>query len=220
MQSGDGADQGGDVDGNEDGDEDEEEDEDEDEDEDGNEETPQINAPDEHSLLESSLPKSRKAPAWTDPDDNTLEISLTSSTRLRKLRDAPSEDTLGGREYERRLRRQYEKIHPTPEWAADARKKRSKRRREGQGDSEAEEGVEELVSSTRGILSSDRKEGRIEPGVLAIERLRDANQAAQAEGEIKSIQFHPSSSVSVLLAASTDRRVRLFNVSFGHLMML
>lgn len=220
MQSGDGADQGGDVDGNEDGDEDEEEDEDEDEDEDGNEETPQINAPDEHSLLESSLPKSRKAPAWTDPDDNTLEISLTSSTRLRKLRDAPSEDTLGGREYERRLRRQYEKIHPTPEWAADARKKRSKRRREGQGDSEAEEGVEELVSSTRGILSSDRKEGRIEPGVLAIERLRDANQAAQAEGEIKSIQFHPSSSVSVLLAASADRRVRLFNVSFGHLMML
>src|ERR1700677_2315400 len=37
-------------------------------------------------------PKSRKAPAWTDPDDTSLEVSLASSARLRKLRDAPEED--------------------------------------------------------------------------------------------------------------------------------
>ncbi|TFY74752.1 hypothetical protein EWM64_g9260, partial [Hericium alpestre] len=35
---------------------------------------------------EKAQPKSRKAPAWVDPDDAFLEVSLTSSNRLRKLR--------------------------------------------------------------------------------------------------------------------------------------
>ena len=51
-----------------------------------------------------SNPKSRKASAWTDPDDASLEVSLASSVRLRKLRNAPEEDAIYGREYERRLR--------------------------------------------------------------------------------------------------------------------
>jgi len=49
-----------------------------------------------------------------DPDDSTLQISLTASQRLRKLRDASS---FGGREYERRLRRPFEQLHLAPEWA-------------------------------------------------------------------------------------------------------
>ncbi|THH12967.1 hypothetical protein EW146_g7197 [Bondarzewia mesenterica] len=206
----------------------EETDHDEDEDEDEDEERREVEEdPDLEGTLaaqktipaESSLPQSRKAPAWTDPDDNTLQVSLTSSSRLRKLRDAPTEDTVGGREYERRLRRQYEKIHPTPEWAVNARTKRSKRRRgagsEDSGGERQEEGLEELVASTGGILDKGKKGGKLEPGVLAIERLRDANQAAQAEGEIKAIQFHPSRQVPVLLTASSDRRIRLFNID-GH----
>lgn len=165
----------------------------------------------------SSLRKSRKAPAWTDPDDSTLKISLTSSHRTLKLRDAPSEDSVGGREYERRLRRQYEKINPTPDWAVDARKKgaKGKRRRisgeDEDEDMDVEQEADELYASSGGILG-EKKSGKLEAGVLNIERLRDANQAAQAEGEIKAIQFHPSPQVPVLLTASADRRIRLFNV--------
>ncbi|KAH9982109.1 WD40-repeat-containing domain protein [Lactifluus volemus] len=163
------------------------------------------------------LPKSRKAPAWTDPDDASLEVSLASSARLRKLRDAPDEDTIGGREYERRLRRQYVKMNPTPEWATAARRKR--RRTEGDSDADADvltttPSLDTLVTSSGGIL--DRKvRTRLDPGVLAIERLRDANQAAQTEGEVTALQFHPSPQVSMLLVAGSDRRIRLFNVD-GH----
>jgi U3 small nucleolar RNA-associated protein 18 len=161
----------------------------------------------------SHLPKSRKAPAWTDPDDASLEVSLASSARLRKLRDAPDEDTIGGREYERRLRRQYVKMNPTPEWATAARRKR--RRTEGDSDADAgvvtTPGLDTLVTSSGGIL--DRKiRTRLDPGVLAIERLRDANQAAQTEGEVTALQFHPSPQVSMLLVSGSDRRIRLFNV--------
>ncbi|KAH7925692.1 WD40 repeat-like protein [Leucogyrophana mollusca] len=157
------------------------------------------------------LSKSRKAPAWTDPDDNTVQVSLASNTRLRKLRDAPSEDIVGGREYERRLRRQYEKINPTPEWASNARKKQHKRHRSSGSDDDAMDVVPDLLSSTAGI-SGTRNSRTLAQGTLSIERLRDANQSAPAEGEIKTVQFHPSPQVPVLLTASADRRLRLFHI--------
>jgi len=175
---------------------------------------------------EPILTKGRKTPAWTDLDDTTLQVSLASDNRLRKLRDAPSENTVGGREYERRLRRQYEKINPTPSWASNARKKlhptKSKRRRSSASSgSEAEDETDDifpdLLSSTGGLLGAVTKSKALPQGTLAIERLRDANQAAQSQGDVKALQFHPSPQIPVLMTASADRRVRLFNVCTSHI---
>jgi U3 small nucleolar RNA-associated protein 18 len=161
-------------------------------------------------------PKSRKAPAWADPDDSTLEVSLASSARLRKLRDAPEEDAVKGPEYERRLRRQFVKMNPTPEWATAARRKRRRKESDVDADANVDADVltpdlDTLLTSSGGILGR-KSRTHLDPGVLAIERLRDANQAAPAEGEVTTSQFHPSPQVSMLLVASSDRRVRLFNV--------
>ncbi|KAG6856135.1 hypothetical protein H0H87_007195 [Tephrocybe sp. NHM501043] len=158
------------------------------------------------------LLKPRKAPAWTDPSDPP-SVSL-SAPRLRKLRDAPSEKTLSGREYEARLRRQYERINPEPAWAAQARSKTKKAREEGEG------GVEDLLASTDGILASrEGRKGRVQlkAGTVDLERLRDANLAVQGSGsgEVRVVAFHPSEHVPVLCVGSADRRVRLFNID-GH----
>lgn len=158
----------------------------------------------------SHNPKSRKPPAWTDPDDATLEVSLASSARLRKLRDAPEEDAVKGAEYERRLRRQFVKMNPTPEWATAARRKRRRKASDADADVLTPD-LDALLTSSGGILGR-KSQARLDPGVLSIERLRDANQAAQAEGEVNTLQFHPSPQVSMLLVASSDRRIRLFNV--------
>jgi U3 small nucleolar RNA-associated protein 18 len=169
----------------------------------------------ETSPEDTLRPQTRKAPAWVDPDDTNIQVSLTSHTRLRKLRDAPAEDSVGGREYERRLRRQYEQINPAPEWASKARKKLHPKRRRSTSGSEPEDEVEDvipdLLASTGGI-SGGKKPKTLTPGIISVDRLRDANQAAPAEGEIKSLQFHPSPQIPVLLTASTDRRLRLFHV--------
>ena len=164
----------------------------------------------------SHNPKSRKPPAWTDPDDATLEVSLASSARLRKLRDAPEEDAVKGPEYERRLRRQFVKMNPTPEWATAARRKRRRKASDADADANADvqtPDLDALLTSSGGILGR-KSQARLDPGVLSIERLRDANQAAQADGEVNTLQFHPSPQVSMLLVASSDRRIRLFNVRF------
>lgn len=160
-------------------------------------------------------------------------MSLASSKRLRKLRDAPTEDVVAGNSYEAKLRRQFENINPAPSWAAEARKRvrGEKRKRSssaigapgaegvGEGEEEAMDGamdIVDLLTRTDGILKKERR-GRgtaLAKGVLAVERLRDANQSAKAEGDIRALEFHPSPRVPILMTASADRRVRLFNVSF------
>jgi len=168
----------------------------------------------------SSRAKS-KGPAWTDPDDPTLQVSLASDRRRRKLRDALSEDVVGGREYERRLRRQFEKINPAPEWAAKARKQsegtKTKRRRPSStsSSSDADDALPDLLSETQGLLQAKRRTKQLSQGTVAIERLRDANISAKCEGAVKVVQFHPSPQVPVLLTASLDRRLRLYNID-GH----
>jgi len=51
-------------------------------------------------------PRGGRQPAWFDPADQDLTVSLADTTRLRKLRDARDEKTVSGLEYETRLRRQ------------------------------------------------------------------------------------------------------------------
>ncbi|KAI8983300.1 WD40-repeat-containing domain protein [Trametes punicea] len=168
--------------------------------------------------------RAREVPAWTDADDATLQVSLAAEQRRRKLREALEEDVVEGRDYERRLRRQYTKFNPTPEWATNARKRlRSSAGTRGGSATDSDTDVEgvhrdgvldPLLAGTETVLAG-RRAKILSHGTLSIERLRDANLSAKAEGEVKAVQFHPSPQVPVLLTASSDRRLRLFTVD-GH----
>jgi U3 small nucleolar RNA-associated protein 18 len=156
--------------------------------------------------------------AWHDPSE-PLAVSLITS-RLRKLRNAPSETVLTGREYESRLRRQFERINPVPEWAAKARKDAKEKipeneEEEEEGDAE-NPSIAHLLTNTSGIVSSKKAawRGPLKTGTIQIERLRDVNHSKQASnsGQVKAIAFHPSTGVPVLAVGTNDRRVRLYNV--------
>lgn len=89
---------------------------------------------------------------WNDSDDERMAISLAGHSRLRKLRVAESEDVVNGTEYIKRLRTQYLRLHPTPDWAnAELRKKR-KSRRTSHGSSDSE------ISSSEGEMDTDDDE--------------------------------------------------------------
>lgn len=49
-----------------------------------------------------------------------MTISLAGTTRLRKLRRTEDEDLVTGKIYTRRLRQQFERIYPLPDWASSA----------------------------------------------------------------------------------------------------
>ncbi|KAK6388855.1 U3 snoRNP protein, partial [Oleoguttula sp. CCFEE 5521] len=77
---------------------------------------------------------SRDPPAWEDSDDERLVVSLAAVPRLRKLRLTEADDLVNGKEYSKRLRRQFELLTPRPEWAAHASQQPARKRRRLSGD--------------------------------------------------------------------------------------
>jgi len=106
----------------------------------------------------------------------------------------------------------FESINPVPQWAASARRKR--RRSEMESDDKVSGVLDGLLNSTTGITSSSSRV-QLAKGIIDIERLRDANQASKSEGHVKAVEFHPSPTVSVMLSAGGDRRLKLYTVD-GH----
>lgn len=160
----------------------------------GNAVVPATASDDESDYAEAG----QDAPAWEDSDDERMVVSLASVPRLRKLRKNEGEDLINGKEYARRLRRQFERLHPTPEWAQKGgatRKPSKKRRRISQaGESSAEETssdedmdvdkddistqplaqlLKDADGLTRGHEKGVAKKRKLRPEVLDIQRTKD-----------------------------------------------
>ncbi|RKP07748.1 WD40-repeat-containing domain protein [Thamnocephalis sphaerospora] len=159
--------------------------------------------------------------AWEDEDDVQLRVSLTDRNRLRKLRQTEEETAVAGDEYQRRLRQQFQRVHPKPKWALTATERASR----GAGhdldedDSDAEMEVEEDASNALGLLQQSSRllakaSRRLATGRLEVERVKDANQKAYSKMAVQSVEFHPNG--QVLLAAGPDKTLRLFQVDGKH----
>ncbi|KAJ5635577.1 uncharacterized protein N7484_008890 [Penicillium longicatenatum] len=147
------------------------------------------------------------APAiWHDSDDERLAVSLASQAKLRKLRVAESEDIISGKEYTRRLRRQFQRMHPTPEWANP---ELAALRRNANSDSDAsgeemdsdEEDEQLSMQPLAKLLQNTTDLTRVEDNarsggkrklrqeVLDIQRLKDVGKAQPSS--VDSLNFHP-----------------------------
>lgn len=135
-------------------------------------------------------------PAWDDSDDERLVISLASVPQLRKLRETAEDDMVNGKEYARRLRKQYERLYPAPEWAAHATGKTTKRRRTMDDDEESGEesgsdmDVDDDLSTqplarllkdadilSRNTARGPAKRRKLQAGTIDIQRLKDVAKA-------------------------------------------
>jgi len=131
-------------------------------------------------------------PAWYDSDDERLVVSLASVPQLRKLRETLDDDMVNGKEYSRRLRTQYERLYPTPEWAMHATGKANKKRRRTMDDNESsaesasdmDMDEEDLSSQPLAKLLKDAdilsrnargpaKKRKLQAGTVDIQRLKD-----------------------------------------------
>lgn len=137
-------------------------------------------------------------PTWVDSDDERMVISLASHSRLRKLRITESEDLINGREYTKRLRRQFERLYPVPDWANPSSMVKSKKRRRssasddsGRHDSADDMSIDsddlsvqplakllqnatDLIKTTSGSSSGRKK---LRPEVIDIQRIKDVGLA-------------------------------------------
>lgn len=101
--------------------------------------TPETPSDEEDSEDEESAPA-----IWHDSDDERIAVSLAGKAKLRKLRTTEDEDIINGKDYVRRLRKQFESLHPVPEWANP--ELAAKRRKIDSDDSDADDSGEEMDS--------------------------------------------------------------------------
>lgn len=137
------------------------------------------------------------APAWEDSDDEDVQVKVAARSMLRKLRETEEEIALSGKEYEKRLRAQHNKLNPRAKWAKKQVKK----------EEELSEETENLLARAGGLITSSRQ---LPVGRLEATRLKDANQQEPAQAVVRSVEFHPSG--QLLMAASMDRHLRFFSV--------
>ncbi|KAJ3113712.1 U3 snoRNP protein [Phlyctochytrium bullatum] len=166
-----------------------------------------VSLEDEDQDAEASTP-SDDTSVWTDDyGDSTVDIAK-GAKRLRKLRKDETEEIISTAEYEKRLRDQFEKLHPTPSWAKPKRKRM-----------EAEEDLmntDEFSDESRAIFKSAlpliRKSSakNFPKGTIDIHRVRDANQMEPSAAVIQVCRFHPAA--PILMTASLDHTLRLFHV--------
>ncbi|EXJ93225.1 hypothetical protein A1O3_01782 [Capronia epimyces CBS 606.96] len=180
-------------------------------------------------LERNQLPQSvtEQEPAWIDSDDDRMTVSLASNSRLRKLRDTLEDDIVSGREYIQRLRRQYERLHATPEWVTYARKRRRLSSHEKTlEDSDTDMSMEdaeplpsaqplaELLRSAGSLTRSESKPAskglrKLRPEVIDIERCKDV--AGSGPSSVDTLQFHPY--YPLLLSAGPSSTVILYHIS-------
>ncbi|KAI1810248.1 Indigoidine synthase A like protein-domain-containing protein [Poronia punctata] len=167
----------------------------------------------------------KDAPAWEDSDDERLTISLASVNQLRKLRTSEADDRINGTEYTLRLRQQYLRLNPMPEWAIQAEEPPKKRRRRSSAASdssasseEGEEGgdletealpLDRLLRDAGALLGDvSTRAKKLRPEVIDIQRSRDIPDAHQ---DITSLEFHPQ--YPVLLSSSTSSLLYLHHIA-------
>lgn len=167
-------------------------------------------------------------PAWEDSDDERLVVSLASVPQLRKLRETAEDDVVNGKEYSRRLRKQYERLYPTPNWALQATgNAKKKRRRTMDEDESGEESAsdmdvdgEDLTTQPLAKLLKDAdilsrassgsvKRRKLQPGTVDIQRLKDVMKAGPST--ITSLSFHPT--YPILMSSGPSATLWLHHVN-------
>ncbi|KAI1346250.1 Indigoidine synthase A like protein-domain-containing protein [Xylaria sp. FL0043] len=170
-------------------------------------------------------PDLKDAPAWEDSDDERVTVSLANVTQLRKLRTSEADDVINGTEYTLRLRQQYLRLNPLPEWARKAEEPPKKRRRRSSAASdssrESDEALDDgdihadalpldklLRDSSALNGSTSAKTRTLRPEVIDIQRSRGIPDAHK---DVTSLAFHPK--YPVLLSSSTSSMLYLHQIA-------
>ncbi|WEW57970.1 U3 snoRNP protein [Emydomyces testavorans] len=199
-------------------------------------EAPSISAPAKISAASHDILEAETAPAaWEDSDDERITVSLATHDRMRKLRLTEAEDLVTGKEYVNRLRRQFERLQPTPEWANPAVSRAAKRRKtrgDDSGRSEDESGAsasemdtdaeEDMLQqplarllqnvgnlSQRDDQIKSKGKRKLRQEVLDIQRLKDVG--GNQPSTIDSLTFHPH--YPLLLSSGPASTLFLHHVS-------
>lgn len=157
-------------------------------------------------------------------------VSLASQPRLRKLRRTEAEDVVNGKEYAKRLRRQFQLLHPRPEWAQHSLQRPAKKKRRLSENAASDEEVsddamdvdedlpsvaplakllQDAESLVRPTAPGTGKKRKIRPEVVDIQRIKDIPGIQPSA--ITSLSFHPQ--LPLLLSSGPSSTLYLHHIA-------
>lgn len=155
--------------------------------------------------------------AWEDSSDERLDISLTSSDKLKKLRKKMTDSNINGRAYIKRLRSHFEKIYPKPTWVDDLSNDQVQNDdSDVEIDGDEDENYSNNTNALLSILSSTnrfvitKQLKLISASKISITRLKDANHQKISKSAIQCLSFHPTH--PLLMTGGFDRTLRIYNI--------
>lgn len=169
--------------------------------------------------------------AWIDSDDEKLTISLEHTDRLRKLRISETESDINGKKYISRLRDQFERIFPRPDWADRYPSDEEEQSVEAE-DSEISKGdvvgssarstkinkssnpLLEFLNKNQTYKVSDKNMKLLSPRHIDISRLTDANVNNISHSAVQALSFHPTH--PLILTGGYDRTLRIYHIDGKH----
>lgn len=170
-------------------------------------------------IIESDQDESdgEQSDVWEDSDDERLNISLVSTDKLKKLRKTETDSIINGKSYITRLRSQFERIYPRPDWIDEIDEEKDEDSDIDLDDDEKEGStLENDTNAILNILSTSLKFIKtkqlklISPVNISITRLKDANYQKPSKAAIQSISFH--SNHPLLLTGGFDRTLRIYYI--------
>ena len=186
--------------------------------------------------VEIGVPDHYADAAWVDSDDERINISITGSSKTKKLRSSHGESSIDGATYITRLRTQFERIYPRPKWAdedektgtgADGKEGEGEERDDEDNDMGSNRDLEQVLDGDTDALSkilqstytyTDTSQSRLlPPGTIDIIRQKDANASHPSMAGIQSLSFHPFK--PLLLTGGFDKTLRIYHIDgkFNHL---
>ncbi|CAH1119659.1 unnamed protein product [Phaedon cochleariae] len=150
-----------------------------------------------------------RKPAWTDEDDDGIEVGQALDAQRRKLPNGGINSQ--NSKYSKLLKHKFQSVVGNPKWASLNKRKHS------------ESDSEEEILQHCGFIKKTAK-ALIPPSVLEFKKVKDLNCETYSEGPyINSIEFHPTSTVALvtgnagiasLFSVDGKRNNKLHSVAF------
>jgi U3 small nucleolar RNA-associated protein 18 len=152
----------------------------------------------------------RGGAAWYDSDDETVSVSLTGTSRLRKLRKTEEEESVNGKIYTHRLRQQFERIYPVPDWANPQHHPKKRRGSEGEDDEEDVAPTDPLSALFQSSAKLTHRSTTVLPDdILAIAAVAPI-PPSKGNPAPRTLHFHPTR--PLLLTGSQDHTLRIYSI--------
>lgn len=186
---------------------------------DGNDEGEAMDVDDEEEEeVSGSSDEEEEDAAWVDSDDERISVPITTNNKLKKLRKTYQDSRIEGPEYIRRLRAQFEKIYPRPQWADSMSD--SDNENSGSDSEDNSDGTRNVINGDINALTKilestftykDVSSTKLLPEKsLDILRLKDANASHISHSAVQSLSFHPYK--PLLLTGGYDKTLRVYHV--------